>query len=328
MPIKENDDLIVDAVITWVNGNDKVWQEKLNKYAEVKIDFRIKEQSVRYNSIGEIDIALKSIIKFAPFLRNIFLVTDNQKPSSFEELKKIAYTNGIALSIVDHKVIFGGYEDYLPSFNSRSISTVLHRIPNLSEHFIIFNDDTFLMRSTKVSDFFINRHPILRGDWKSFYENQILRKLFYKSVSFFGVRKKQNKVGFKKAMQVSAKLAGMTKYIRRFHTPISIRKSTIENFFLKNDLLVQNIKYRFRNEEQFLIESLATHLEVKNDTYFYTKNTQLTYFRSYKRPKEVKLKLENFLKDEKKLFVTFQSLEMADKKTLEHILNWIDTRIN
>ena len=58
MPTKKNDDLIVDAVITWVNGNDKVWQDKLNKYAEVKIDFKVKEQSVRYNSVGEIDIAV------------------------------------------------------------------------------------------------------------------------------------------------------------------------------------------------------------------------------------------------------------------------------
>ena len=82
--------ITVDAVITWVDGNDKIWQEKLNKFAEVKIDFKSKEQSVRYNSIGEIDIAIKSIIKFAPFIKNIFLVTDNQKPASFDNLKRLA----------------------------------------------------------------------------------------------------------------------------------------------------------------------------------------------------------------------------------------------
>ena len=95
----------------------------------------------------------------------------------------------------------------------------------------------------------------------------------------------------------------------------------------KNAILENNIKHRFRNDEQFLVESLATHLEVKNDTFFYTKDTQLTYFRSYKRPKEVKLKLANFLTDKRKLFVTFQSLEMADEKTLQYILSWIDNRI-
>ena len=235
MPTNRNDDLVVDAVITWVDGNDTVWQKKLNEYADVKIDFKIKEQSVRFNSVGEIDIAIKSIIKFAPFIRNIFLVTDNQKPASFDALKKIADKNEINLSIVDHKIVFEGYEDYLPSFNSRSIATVLHRIPNLSEHFIIFNDDTFLMRSTKFSDYFISGYPILRGDWKNFYEDQVFRKLYYKCISFFGFQKKENKAGFKKAMQVSAKLAGASRYIRRFHTPIPIRKSTIEDFFLKHD---------------------------------------------------------------------------------------------
>ena len=61
---EQNKNLIVDAVITWVDGNDKIWQQKLNEHAEVKIDFKKKEQSVRYNSIGEIQIAIKSILKF------------------------------------------------------------------------------------------------------------------------------------------------------------------------------------------------------------------------------------------------------------------------
>ena len=324
----QNKDILVDAVITWVDGNDKAWQEKLNQYAEVKIDFESKEQSVRYNSIGEIQIAIKSIIKFAPFIKNIFLVTDNQVPEDFDRLKKLATTKDIKLTLIDHEIIFKGYEDSLPCFNSCSIGSMLFRIPNLAEHFIIFNDDTFLMRETTIDDFFLNEYPIVRGDWKIFYENQTFRKIYYKVLSFFGISKKNKAAGFKKFQQTSAKLAEMTKYVRRYHTPVSLRKSTVELFFRNNKLLKHNVQHRFRNENQFIISSLAEHLELKNNTAHYTKDTQLTYFRSYKRPSEVKKKLEKFSNDKRKLFMTFQSLEVADENTLNYILNWIDARIN
>jgi len=68
----ENSEMSIDAVLTWVNGEDKAWQKKINQYLEKKIDFKQKKQSVRYNSIGEIDISIQSIIKFAPFIKNIY----------------------------------------------------------------------------------------------------------------------------------------------------------------------------------------------------------------------------------------------------------------
>lgn len=317
----------IDAVITWVNGSDKKWQEKINKYSKIKIDFKKKKNSIRYNSIGEIDIVIKSILKYAPFIKNIFLVTDNQTPKSFNKLKSLANGKGINLAIVDHKIIFKDYEECLPCFNSCSIGSMLFRIPNLSEHFVIFNDDTFLMRKTNISDFFVDGYPIIRGKWENYHENQLFRKTYYKFLSSIGLQKKKG-VSFKKFQQTSAKLAGMDRYVRRFHTPVSVRKSTLLKFFKNNSILKNNVSYRFRNENQFIVSSLSEHLEMNNNTYHYKKNTQLTYFRSYKKPFIVRQKLYWFSKNTKKLFMTFQSLELADEKTLNYIFNWIDKRIN
>jgi len=318
----------VDAVITWVNGNDKNWQEKINAYSESKINFSSENHLKRYNSIGEIDIAIKSIIKFAPFIKNIFLVTDNQSPESFDSIKSLAQKKGINLELVDHKIIFSGFEEYLPTFNSLSIETMLLNIPNLSEHFIMFNDDTFIMREVSVDDFFINGEPIIRGKWQPFNENRPLRKAYQEILTFLDIPIKKNKISFKKLQQNSAKLALMDKYVRRFHTPICVRKSTLTNFFKKDTLLRKNIQHRFRNENQFLISSLSEHLEIKNNTYHYRNYSQLTYFRSYKKLWLTRLKLEWFKKNQSKLFTTFQSLDMANDKILEYILNWIEKRLN
>jgi hypothetical protein len=323
-----NSQMEVDAVITWVNSNDTKWQEKINKYKDVKIDFDDKRNSVRFNSIGEIDIAIKSIIKFAPFIRSIFLVTDHQKPDSFDDLKILAKASNINLVLIDHVIIFRNYLDYLPCFNSCSIGSMLFRIPDLSEYFIIFNDDTFLMRGTKVSDFFIDRKPIIRGEWQAFNENRSLRN-FYIDLRFkLGIPKERNKISFKKFQQTSAKLAQTESYVRRFHTPVCVRKSTLEEFFQSNNLLEENIKHRFRNENQFIVSSLSEHLEIKNKSYHFGENTQLTYFRSYKSHFMVKLKLNWFSRNTKKLFMTFQCLELAEPKTISYIFSWIDKRLD
>ncbi|MFG6687183.1 Stealth CR1 domain-containing protein [Mariniflexile sp. HNIBRBA6329] len=319
-------DICIDAVIPWVDGNDTNWQKKINEHLEIKIDFNKKKESVRFNSIGEIDIAIKSIIKFAPYFRNIFLVTDNQKPESFDTLSSLAKSKDINLILIDHKIIFKGFEEYLPCFCSCSIETMFFKIPDLSEHFVIFNDDFFLMRETKPSDFFINGYPIIRGRWKKFNEDKKLRKFYHNVLSFLGKSKIKKGASFKGIQQKGAKLAGTNKYIRHFHAPYSVRKSVLVNYFKENDL-ADNIKYRFRNKKQFVIYSLADHLEIKNNTYHYRRNIKLTYFRSYKSHLKVKLKLFWFEKNKNKLFLTFQSLEMAKPKTQTYILNWLNKKL-
>jgi hypothetical protein len=205
---------------------------------------------------------------------------------------------------------------------------MLFKIPNLSEHFIIFNDDTFLMKEVSVKDFFIDGEPIIRGKWQAFNEDRTLRKSYRKVLTSFGVPSKKAKISFKKLQQNSAKLAQADKYVRRFHTPVSVRKSTLTNFFKKDSLLRENIQHRFRNENQFLLSSLSEHLEIKNNTYHYRNYSQLTYFRSYKNLWLTKLKLKWYEKDQRKLFITFQSLDMADDKILDYILYWLEKRLS
>ncbi len=53
----------------------------------------------------------------------------------------------------------------------------MHRIPGLAEHFVYFNDDFFLIKHTKPTDFFRDGLPVLRGKWLKF-DNDI----FYKNL--------------------------------------------------------------------------------------------------------------------------------------------------
>ncbi|WP_435254781.1 Stealth CR1 domain-containing protein [Tenacibaculum sp. A30] len=312
----------IDAVITWVDSSDEVWRNKINQYLEKKIDWNNKKDSTRYNSINEIEISITSILKFATFIKNIYVVTDNQIPNNFFELKKRAIDLGVNLELIDHKILFKGYEEYLPVFNSQTIETMLYRIPNLSEHFVYFNDDFFLIRETSPDDFFKDSYPLIRGKWKEYDEN-----IWYKKV--VNSRKRKRIFCHRYTKEDTAKLLGFGKYFNIHHTPYPLRKSTIQNFFEENPkLLESNIKHRFRHKDQFLLQSLANHLEIKNGTCTLTKKLSLFYTHKYGWSKIFKKMYKADLKKEKVLFLCLQSLETVSKRKLRFLLRWIDKKLD
>lgn len=321
-----NENFPVDVVITWVDSTDVVWQNNINKYLENKIDWNNNKTINAYHSINEIEITIISIIKNAKFIKNIYLVTDNQQPKDFDKLQVLAKKSKVNLVVIDHTIIFKGYEHYLPTFNSLTIETMIFRIPNLNEHFLCFNDDFFLMKETKIEDFFIGNLTVIRGRWDSYYEDKKIRKLALKLKSIFK-KVEPNKGGYKLYQQNTAKLLGLKKYLRVDHTPVSMKKSTIEEYFeLNPKSLDHNIKYRFRHKTQFLFMSLSNHLEIKKNTFILKNNFNLSYYQSYNYLKVI-FKLFLFDTDKTKKFMCFQMLVLANKKTLSYILNWIDKKL-
>ena len=301
----------IDAVISWVDGNDKDHQEKMLPFVEKRL-LNLKEFRTRFDQVEEIKFTVDSILKFAPFIRNIYIVTDNQTPSFLKlEENQLKYST---VSIVDHKVIFSGVEEFLPTFNCRPIETCLHRIPDLAEHFIYLNDDFFLINKTTPTDFFKEGLPVLRGKWLKFDKD-----IFYKKF-------KKIKKGHKSIQQNAAKLAGFNSYYNFKHTPHPLRKSTFKKYFeASQEIFINNIKHKFRNESQFTPQGLANHIEIKNKTCILKNDLQLLYFRSYKKPL-IWYKYKLNTKAKGKLFLGMQSLDLCPPKILEYLLEWLENR--
>lgn len=303
----------IDAVILWVDGEDEKHKEKILPYLKDTKKATSKKFRTRYDQVNEIQFTINSILKYASYIRNIYIITDDQTPSFLTNRSdNDKYKN---VFIVDHSVVFSGYEDYLPTFNCRPIETCLFRIPDLAEHFIYLNDDFFLINETQPTDFFKNGLPVLRGKWLKFDEDILYKKL-----------KKKKKAGHKSIQQNAAKLIGFNKYYNFKHTPHPLRKSTFENYFKNNtDVFINNIKHKFRDKTQFTPQGLANHLEIKNKTCVMQSDLQLLYFRSYKKPLAwYKFKLNT--KSNRKLFLGLQSLDLAPKNILIYIVNWLTKR--
>lgn len=89
--------------------------------------------SSRFQDNSELQYSLRSIEKYAPWVRKIFIVTNGQIPSWLD-------LDHPRIEIVPHDDIFAN-ASHLPVFSSPAIEANIHRIPGLSKKFIYLNDD-------------------------------------------------------------------------------------------------------------------------------------------------------------------------------------------
>jgi hypothetical protein len=138
----------IDVVYTWVDGNDPAWMARKSALLETlgRPPVDAAGGAARFASRDELRYSLRSIAMFAPWVRKVWLVTDDQTPGWLD-------TSHPRIEVVSHKEIFGG-RGALPTFNSHAIETQLHHIEGLAEHFLYFNDDVFLGRPMQPSLFF------------------------------------------------------------------------------------------------------------------------------------------------------------------------------
>ena len=114
----------MDIVITYVDGNDSVWKQDYEKYTNVPV------MEKRFRDWGTLKYLLRGVEKNMPFIRNVYLVVSH--PSQVPQ-----WADQENLKVVLHKDIIP--EDYLPTFNSNTIETHLHRIEGLDEEYLYFN---------------------------------------------------------------------------------------------------------------------------------------------------------------------------------------------
>lgn len=138
---------MIDIVLLWVDGNDPVWQAEYARYAPcVEGDKR----KVRFRDWDNLRFLFRGIEKYAPWVGKVHFVTCGHVPEW--------------LNLEAHKLHFVKHTDfipaeYLPTFSSHSIELNLHRIKSLSDQFVYFNDDTFLIDSIPEERFFKNGLP-------------------------------------------------------------------------------------------------------------------------------------------------------------------------
>ncbi|CAM5265330.1 stealth conserved region 3 domain-containing protein [Streptomyces xanthochromogenes] len=142
-------DFPIDVVYTWVDDTDPAWQrrrDEARRAAGIATSGGADSGDVRFRNRDELRYSLRSLAMYAPWVRTIHLVTDDQAPDWLELADP-------RIKLVSHREIFAD-PDWLPTFNSHAIESQLHRIDGLAEHFLYLNDDVFIGRPVTPQAFF------------------------------------------------------------------------------------------------------------------------------------------------------------------------------
>ncbi len=239
----------IDFVVTWVDGSDPDWLNKKKEYTGADIS----DAAERYRDWDIFHYWFRGVEKFAPWVRKVFLVTDKQCPRWLNK-------NHPKLVVVDHTDFIDS--EYLPTFQSNSIEVNFHKIKDLSEQFVYFNDDIFLIDSVSPDDFFVNGLPcdcenfrIAKAECdfdhmrfnnmevlnRHFSPREMLKKDFKKWVRF----KNPIELFLLFLLGSQSSFSGLSSP----HIHISLLKSTYETLWeLEHDILHETSTHKVRNK--------------------------------------------------------------------------------
>lgn len=170
----QNKNFIIDLVYLWVDGKDPVWRAKRNAFLGKPVEISSANCEGRYTDNDELKYNLRAIEMYAPWIRKIFIVTDNQVPKWLD-------CSNPKVCIVNQNDILPTQS--LPCYNSSLIEKFFHKIPGLSERFLYANDDMFINKKVTANDFFtpegfpivrLTRKPFRKLRW--FWREKICKK--------------------------------------------------------------------------------------------------------------------------------------------------------
>ncbi|KJE88467.1 N-acetylglucosamine-1-phosphate transferase [Capsaspora owczarzaki ATCC 30864] len=100
----------------------------------------------RFQDNEELRFSLRSLETHAPWVRNVYVVTNGQIPNWLN-------LDHPRMHLITHEDIFVN-KTHLPTFSSPAIESHIHRIPGLSDKFIYLNDDVMFGSDVWPDDFY------------------------------------------------------------------------------------------------------------------------------------------------------------------------------
>lgn len=144
----------IDIVYCWVDGFEENYlkrKEALAKNLNVTLS-RVNPACRVFNN-DELKYSLRSLEKYAPWVNNVFIITNQQTP-------KWLNLSNPKVKLIEQADILPS--DASPNFNPMAIEHCLRNIPGLSELFLYANDDNLIYDYISPEFFFKNKLPICR----------------------------------------------------------------------------------------------------------------------------------------------------------------------
>ncbi|MFT4059596.1 MAG: hypothetical protein QM652_08620 [Legionella sp.] len=320
----------IDAVISWVNGYDLNYQKKLSDFClTLGVEPNTVVEPTRIQQCNEIHYCLHSLFRFAPWLRTIYLITNEQIPQAVLDLQGSPLANKIC--VIDQNELLREQQISTPVFNSIAIEWLIWHIKGLSEQFIYLNDDFFLLRELTANDFFRDNQLVLRGQWKKQSEQKLFYRLKKCAYKIFTRQEIKTSIDLHRHLQEKgAQLARFDTYFFLLsHAPFSLKKTAfLEYLALNPQAMADNLRYPFRHKEQVSSIPLITHqLMNAHEVVYDTHKRTIMVNGAYHSFKKIKNRLQQVQTNRNITFLCVQSLDQAPQETKQYIDKWLTTHI-
>ena len=243
----ENPDIIynysepLDIVVLYLDSRDTKWQEQFNYWKNYEIEHHIQEKSnaqafgvERTREWSEsFRYWYRGIERACPWVRYIHLIcfSEDQVPEWLD-------TTNPKIKVHYHREFIP--EEYLPTFNPIFIYSWLDNIKNLSNYFIIADDDYFFLNYIPKTEFF-NKENV-------FGECTVSKSLRFKGWGQWG------KI-LNNSLDYANNVLGIAKKVcyNTCHLPTIWIKSTVKEIVKDERILKANSSSKFRSFKNVLI---------------------------------------------------------------------------
>lgn len=264
----------IDFVVTWVDMTDPEWQKEFAMNSG-KIDNSKNElTAARFRDHGLLKYWFRGVEKFAPWVRKIHFVTCGQRPEWLN-------VNHPKLNEVKHEDYIP--KQFLPCYNSNVIEIYMHKIQGLTEHFVYFNDDFFVINQLKQERFFTNGLPndiaAFRMNWGLSLWNKCLRNnivIINKRFDKKEVMKRDHDKWYNPIYGKRGRLTKRLKYYNKFvtlRTPHNaqpyLKKTFDEVWGYAGKELNEMSTHRFRSPKDYTLELFRTWQICQSDFHPY-----------------------------------------------------------
>lgn len=247
---------MIDIVVTYLNERDEKWQEDFKSWKEQEIKEGKASPSNR-QAFGEertrewdtLKYWFRGIENNCPWVNKVFLVVQNDR-----HVPKWLDTSNPKLRVVYHEEFIP--KELLPTFNAMTIGMYISNIPDLSDNYIMCDDDYYFLNPIKEDRFFRNDRPIhprnqipyaYYGDYLLEASDGVFYHILNNNLEFESKFMPNNKAKF-----------GM------YHLP-EARKKSFEQFILRQfrgTILEANIVSKFRHPNNFCAYMFSDLLKI------------------------------------------------------------------
>lgn len=140
----------IDIVLPWLDDHDPSWQAELRDSLGKYPRDEGADANIHFESWDNLHLWFRAVERFMPWVHRIVLITWGHVPEFLR-------TDHEKLLIVRHRDYLPA--EYLPTYNSNVIELNVHRIRELADNFILFNDDTFPLAPVAESYYFQDDLP-------------------------------------------------------------------------------------------------------------------------------------------------------------------------